>query len=193
LLDEAVLYRFALEFNFGLEAVYARGGKPSLLKSLRGFNQAAIHSSWIVMIDLDRDFECAPMASAVWLPKPSDGMMFNIVVRGLESWLMADREALSDFFSIPKKLIPLAPELEDRPKLVMVNLMRKSSRSDIRREMIPHEGSGREVGRGYTSFLQEYIGKVGNRNVAYWNPHRAAKASESLSRCLDRLQRQFNT
>jgi len=99
----------------------------------------------------------------------------------MEAWLLADREHIAKFLSIPLSLLPRDPEAEDNPKQLMVKLAGQSRRRDIREDMVPRPGSGRAVGQAYSSRLNEFINK-------YWRPRHAARNSDSLQRCLNCLK-----
>ena len=98
--DEAVLRRVIEHHGATLGTVYGKAGKSALLRQLRGYNQAAGMQPWIVLVDLDHDADCAPPARARWLPQPAPNMLFRIAVREVESWLLADREALASFLGV---------------------------------------------------------------------------------------------
>jgi len=57
--DEAVARRLVRHVGGQPGKVYGKGGKPSVLNNLEGYNNAGRHFPWFVLVDLDRD--CAPM------------------------------------------------------------------------------------------------------------------------------------
>jgi hypothetical protein len=181
--DEVVARRLIREVGAAPGTVYGKHGKPALRARINGYNNAARHTPWLVLVDLDRDADCAPPLRQDWLPNPAPRLCFRIAVRQIEAWLMADAQALADHLRVTHRAIPAAPEDLDNPKSVMVNLARRSRRRDIRTDMVPREGSGRAVGPAYTSHLIEYAEK-------HWRPEVAAHRSDSLRRaiaCLTRL------
>ena len=95
---------------------------------------------------------------------------------------MADAETLARFLSVAKNKISADPEGLERPKETMVNLARRSRRLDVRRDMVPGDGSGRTVGPAYTSRITEYAD-------TRWRPDVAAVRAESLRRTVACLQR----
>jgi hypothetical protein len=185
IVDEAVVRRLIEHVGAMLGPVYGKGGKPQLLKNLRGYNEAARHGPWIVLVDLDRDAECAPPFCSEWLPAVAPQMCFRIAVREVETWLMADREHLADFLRIPLSHIPSALESIADPKQTLVNMARRSRLRAIQKDMVPRPESGRQVGPAYPSRLIEF---VENRRKG-WRPDVAARSSSSLSRCLQCLHR----
>jgi hypothetical protein len=183
-LDEAVVRRLVDHVGATPGPVHGRNGKTHLRQRLVGYNQAAHLSPWVVLVDLNHDAQCAPPLRATWLQNPARYMCFRIAVRMVEAWLLADRERLSRFLSVDPGRIPANPEAIDNPKRIMVELAQHSRRREIRDDMVPRPGSGRAVGPAYTSRLIEFVAGP----LAGWRPDAAAKASDSLDRCLRCLQ-----
>ncbi len=179
-IDEVVLRRVVEHCGAGLGAVYGKSGKSTLLRNLHGYNRAAHFQPWIVLVDLDRDADCAPPMFVHWLSDPAPQMIFRIAVREIESWLLADRETLAGFLSVAPARVPAQVEALADPKATLVNLARASRRRDIRADMVPREGSGRVVGPAYAARIIEYSQRM-------WRPDVAARCSDSLARCCARL------
>jgi len=163
-----------------LGSIHGKNGKHSLRRGLVGYNAAARWSPWVVLIDLNRDENCAPPLRQALLPQPAPHMCFRVVVRAIESWLLGDRERLARFLSVPVNRIPQDPETLPHPKQTMVNIARRSRRRDIRKDMVPRSRSGRAVGPAYTSRLVEFAEN-------HWRPQTAAGRVDSLGRCLRRI------
>lgn len=181
--DIAVAGRLLRESGLELHADYGRyEGKQGLLRRIRGFNQAARFSPWLVLVDLDQDFDCAPSARAEWLPRPAVAMSFCIAVRAVEAWLLADAEAASELLAVPAQRLPASPDALSDPKATLVALASGSRNHLVRARLVPEPGSGRRVGREYAGALQEFA-------AGPWRPHVAAERSPSLARCLLALQR----
>lgn len=178
--DEAVLRRVVLDFGIHLVTTYIANGKPHLLRQLRGYNNAAHHSPWIVLVDLDHSAGCAPPVLAEWLPDPAPRMCFRIAVRAAESWLMADRESMGRYLGVPLAHIPQEPEQLDDPKQTLVDIARRSRRAAIREGIVPRQESGRQVGPGYTLLMVDYAGTL-------WRPAAAELHADSLRRFRARL------
>lgn len=178
--DEAVLRRVVEHLGATLGPVYGKTGKATLLRQLHSYNQAAQFWPWIVLVDLDRDAECAPPARTQWLPTTATHMCFRIAVREIESWLLADRETLADFLGVALSRIEANPEALDDPKATLVNLARRSRRRGIRVDMVPRPESGRSEGPAYTSRLIEYA-------QGFWRPEIAAQHADSLQRLCRRV------
>ena len=167
----------------GAPAPSTENGKPFLRDRIGGYNNAARYAPWLVLVDLDTEGDCAPPVRAAWLAHPAPQMCFRVVVRAVESWLMADPERLAPFIGTARSKVPAAPETLEHPKQTMVSLARSSRRRDIRQDMVPRHGSLRAEGPAYTSRLMEYA-------TDHWRPDVAAERADSLRRtlaCLHRL------
>jgi len=184
-LDEAVVRRL-IRFAGGQPGdVYGKSGKGALRGRINGYRHAARRSPWIVLVDLDQDAECAPAFRAMWDPDPVPGFCLRVAVRQVEAWLLADHQAVASFLAVAPSRVPPAPEQLIDAKRAMVDLARFSRRREIVSDVVPRPGSGRTVGRAYTSHLVEFVG-------AGWRPEVAACRSDSLRRaigCLERLVR----
>jgi hypothetical protein len=174
--DKVVVERLIAHVGADPGPVYVAEGKPNLKKRIAGYNQAARHSLWLVLVDLDRD-GCAPSLRVAWLPEPSSGLCFRVAVHAVEAWLMADAETLAGFLGVARSNIPANPESLPDPKATLVGLAAASRHRDIREDMAPQPGSSRRVGPAYTSRIIEYAGK-------HWRPGTAALQSGSLERTI---------
>ncbi len=185
-LDEAVLRRLAADAGIHMGVVFGRSGKPHLRDRIAGYNQAARFSPWIVLADLDHDFDCAPSLCTDWLPTQAENMCLRVVVREIESWLLADRAGIAAFLGVPRRMVPSAVDDLDDPKRTLVDLARNSRRRVIREDMVPRPGSGASIGPAYTSRMVEFV-QMPRRGR--WSPCSAAEVSPSLSRCMRALAR----
>lgn len=182
LLDDAVAKRLIRAVGASPGPVYIKGGKHNLLKKINGYNQASQHGIWLVLADLDQDAACAPPLLEQHLRQPAPGMCFRIAVRAVEAWLLADRERIAAFLSVATARIPGDVESLPDPKLALLELAKKSRRTEIRTGLPPRPGSGRSVGPGYNDLLTEFV-------LKRWNPQVAATNCDSLDRCIEALRR----
>ncbi len=180
MLDEVVLRRLLADIGVEPVAIYGKQGKQRLRERIADYNNAARNGRWIVLVDLDSDEDCAPLLCRHWLTRPAPGMYLRVAVREIESWLLADRVALSRFLGVPLARVPLIPDEELDPKRTIVDLARASRYGAISEDMVPRPGAGRDVGPAYTSRLAEFASAI-------WHPTEAAQNSDSLARCLRRL------
>lgn len=183
-LDEVVLRRLGEHTGICVGSVYGKKGKRYLQGKIANYNQAARFSSWVVLVDLDGDFECAPSLRAHWLPSPARYMCFRVAVREVESWLLADRASIAQFLGISQRKVPISVDDLDDPKQTLIGLARASRRSAIREDMAPRQGSDASIGPAYTSRMMEFVSAQGEPR---WRPSLAAEVSPSLSRCIDAL------
>lgn len=184
LVDEAVARRLIVHVGATPGPVHGRNGKEWLRQRLGGYNLAAQHSPWLVIVDLNHEAGCAPDLRVRWLPAPAQHMRFRIAVREIEAWLLADRERIASFLAVAFTKVPREPETLDDLKQTMVNLAAASRRRAIREDMVPRAKSRRVVGPAYTSRLIEFASDVS----AGWRPAVAAGRSDSLGGCLASLQ-----
>jgi hypothetical protein len=182
IVDEAVVRRLIACAGGHPGPVYGKNGKAALRLRITGYNNAAMHAPWIVLVDLNTDADCAPPLRHDWLPTSARQLCFRIAVRQVEAWLMADAETLAGYLGVGRHTIPSDPEALPNAKAEMVNLARRSRRSAIRQDMVPRTGSGRPVGPAYASRLIEYA-------ETYWRPEVAARYADSLRRAIDCLRR----
>jgi hypothetical protein len=178
--DEAVLRRLIESAGAVAGPVYGKMGKDHVRRQIRGYNHAARLAPWLVLVDLDREADCAPTLRRAWLPDPAPQLCFRVAVRAVEAWLLSDRNNLGRFLGIAVARIPLQPEMEPDPKRTMVALAAGSRRREIRLDMAPRPASGRQVGPAYSSRLIEFV-------ESSWNPEAAIERSDSLQRCYSRL------
>lgn len=103
--------------DFVVGKCYNPGGYGYLKKTIRGFNNAAKGTPYLVLTDLDKK-DCPLALIEEWLPQAKHpNLLFRIAVREVESWVLGDREAFAKFLGIKKELIPReVDDLEDPKK-----------------------------------------------------------------------------
>lgn len=184
-LDEVVLRAVIRQAGGIAGPVYGKHGKQYIQRNLSGYNQAANHAPWVVVVDLDQDADCAPPFRAAWLLRPAPLMCFRVAVRKIEAWLLADRMRIAEFLAVDSRRVPTDVEAIPDPKYAVLQLVHFSRRKGIRQDMLPRPGSGREVGPAYNSRLIQFV----TDSRRGWRPEVAAQSSESLRRCLRCLGR----
>jgi hypothetical protein len=180
--DQAALVRLITHLNATVQQIIVNDNKIRVLKRLPNYNNAAHYTPWVVLVDLDLDFECPVNAKQAWLDEPAKYMCFRIAVRKIETWFLADRENIARFLGVPIALVSKDPETLKDPKLEMVNLARKSNKRIIKANIVPREGTGRSTGEAYAVTLIDFA-------TNYWDIEDAAENSESLRRCIACLKR----
>ena len=181
-LDEALLKKVLNSIGIEVVHVYGKRGKDYLRENIQRYNQAAQYRSWVVLVDLDNDAECAPPFIASWLRTKNPNLQLRIAVRTIEAWLLADRGEIARFLSVSEQRIPLNVEDVEKPKTTLINVVRHSRNKSIRTDIIPREWSTATQGPGYTSRLIDFT-------IKRWDPERAASNAPSLERSMNSLLR----
>lgn len=182
--SEAVALRLLAEHPSALalhSSPLRRGGFGYLKANLEKFRAIAQRHPVLLLTDLDRK-PCAPGLVADWMGGKSlpPHLLFRVVVREVEAWLMADAEALRDFLSLNSARIPNRPEERLDPKTDLIQICRKVQRKSFREELVPEKGSTAKVGVGYNLHMVRFVRD-------HWDPARAAQNAPSLARARRRL------
>jgi len=180
IVDEAVLRRLLQELDATPGPIHIAGGKSRLRDRISGYNQAARHQPWVVLVDLNHEAVCAPELRVSWFPAVNEFMCFRVAVRETEAWLLADQQRIAQFLDVSVRRIPSLPDELDDPKAAVVDLARRSGRRDIREDMVPRPRSRRSEGPAYASRLIEFAQQL-------WRPTVAESRSDSLRRCRQAL------
>jgi hypothetical protein len=178
--DEAVLRKVLSGFDVEVLECHGKRGQPHLKENLPRYNFAAAHRNWVVIADLNTKADCAPTLALEWLPRPSENMVFNVVVRKIEAWLLADRGNIANFLSVSRDKVPVYPESDLDPKMTLVNLARRSASRRIKEALVPAKGSTARVGPLYNVYLEEFIFRS-------WDFEYARSRAPSLDRLVEAL------
>lgn len=181
-LDEAMAARLIVEAGHIPGTCYGKKGFTYIREKLGAFNQSAVSINYLALVDfMDTKLPCPGAVVANWLPHRRPNMLFRIVVRELESWLLADQKNLSVFLHIDPAKVPQNPEQLPDPKQTLVNLARTSRRKQIRESLVPYSGSSAAIGRLYNSEISRFI-------TYQWSVANACQNAPSLERCYKILQ-----
>lgn len=181
-LDEAVAVRLIAEAGHEPGLVYGRRGIGYVREKISAFNRSARQIAYLTLVDLmDTRIACAPEVRRQWVPHPNVGMLFRVAVREIESWLLADRQGIAQYLSVPITRIPANPEALPDPKQSLVNIARRSRSRRLRQSVVPAAGSSAQTGRLYVAELKQFVQDA-------WSVPNAATNSPSLARCFHRLQ-----
>ena len=156
-------------------------GKSRLDEDLHGYNEAARGAPWFILRDLDQDAPCAGAFLEQKGFKTSRWMCFRLAVRELESWLLADAQAVARFFDVQEEWIPENPDDQIDPTESLVGLARRSRSAAVRKAMVPSLGTSVAVGPLYEAMIIEFGSK-------HWNLPRACRRSASLRRARKALR-----
>jgi hypothetical protein len=182
ILDLAILRRLTRDVGLTPTVVHGGRGKAQINKRLAAYNQAAKHSPWVVLRDLNSDCACAGELVAKLLPSPARLMTFRVAVREVETWLLADRERFAAVFKVAARALPNLPEQLEHPKAALLEAVQKSSSRDIRSAMVIRPASGTLAsGPEYNALLENFAGSE-------WQPAAAAKRAPSLAKARLRIQ-----
>ena len=160
------------------------GGKSKLDSKIPGLNRSGANLNWLIMRDLDHDESCPPELIRRLLSgnSPSSRVSIRVPVRAVESWILADVDGFSQEFSVGRNHVPSRPDDLESPKRELVDLCRRSRRSEIKAAMVPRSSGGRLVGPEYANRISAFVRRR-------WDPERAAHRSPSLCRALVALRK----
>jgi hypothetical protein len=179
-LHEAVLRKIFSQFSFSVGKCFSHGGFGYLKTKIKGFNNAAKVTPFLVLTDLDR-VECVPILIKDWLPFPKHpNLLFRVAVREVESWILAHRESVAKYLGVAKDKIPYKVDEIIDPKQFLINLTRKSKYRAIREAIVPRSGSSAQQGPDYNGTLITYLND-------YWDVKKAAQNSPSLKKMINAL------
>jgi hypothetical protein len=181
-IDETVAHKLVLEVGHQVGVCYGKKGCPYIKSKIRDFNKSAQNIYYLALVDfMDTGYKCPSEVISNWLPHKNELMCFRVVVREIESWIMADRKSLAEFLNVSIEKIPLNPENENDPKQTLVNIARGSRSSKIISALVPEQNSTAQVGKLYTSEIKRFISD-------FWDTNSARINSPSLDKCLKRLE-----
>lgn len=184
-LSEAVGIRLLSEIEYPLEVslLLRRQGNGYLRSNLRKWCDLATRQPVVLLTDLDR-YACPAELVRDWFGNavPPNRLIFRVAVREVESWLLADHEAMRELIGQKGKL-PTDPDSLSDPKATLLSLA-KNANKDVRLDLIRQEGAVASQGVGYNARLTDLVSRV-------WDPERAANRSASLRRARERLRELF--
>ena len=183
--DEPFAHRVVVASGLQVDRVLVLNGHGNLDSRVARWCEASNRRPMLVLRDLDPSLghDCAP---ALVRHLSGGGIrtsttLVRIAQREIESWLLADRQAVSSYFHVRPGAVPATPDLEPDPKLTLVNLCRSSTSSRIRRGMVPSAEAGRQVGPEYTGLILGFA-------TGGWDVQRARRASPGLDRAIAALE-----
>lgn len=181
-LSDAVATKILTHFGIKIARKTGYKGNSYLQQKAPGFNEAAHEELGIFMLtDLDSPRDCPPGLIRSWIKGAlNPRFFFRVAVMEVESWVMADRIGFAGFLSIPVHRIPFPTDNILNPKEILISLARRSKKKRLREALVPAQGATLNVGDEYNIRLIEFVRE-------YWDLERAATASRSLKRTLDRL------
>jgi len=143
-------------------------------------NQAARGTPYLVLTDLD-SAECPLALISSWLSQPKhQNLIFRVAVKEVEAWLLAHREAFSEFLGTPCDLIQdNVDEIAD-PKGFLINLASKSRKRTLRDAIVPAAKSTAKIGKDYNGQLIQFV-------YQSWKVDSARTHSQSLEKAINAI------
>ena len=180
-LSEAIGIRLLSELPtpMSINHLLRKDGSGYLRSRMDSWQQMAQRQMVLILTDLDT-MECPATLRRDWLGKstPHQNLILRIVVREVESWVLADHEAVRQLIGNKGKLPSKPDDLPD-PKRHLLDLAKLAPRS-IRQDLVKEMGTVTRQGMGYNARLTLWVKTV-------WNPERASERSPSLQRTRARL------
>jgi hypothetical protein len=182
-LSEAITTRILAEFPPILIGTLLRKNGYGYLRSrMRNFCEIARNSPVLIVTDLDT-YVCPVGLRLDWIRQLSipSGLLLRVAVREIESWLLADHDAMIGLFGrLARRRLPDKPDTLADPKDFLLDLARIGPRP-VRSALRAEPGAIAKQGLGYNRLLCDLV-------RASWCPRRAAERSPSLRRAMDRIQ-----
>ncbi|MBN3854652.1 DUF4276 family protein [Paraburkholderia sp. Ac-20340] len=179
-LSEEVGFRLLKEVGFEASVCLRKNGNGYLQKRIPNLCEMAIQQPVLLLTDLDR-LACPTQLIANWIgarAKPSE-LIFRVVVRTIESWLLADHEGMRRLLGPRTPKLPSTPDELQEPKQTLLGLANRGTRA-MREDLVANNGAIASQGIGYNAVLSTWIRDD-------WAPARAATRSPSLERARLRL------
>ncbi|AVP98296.1 hypothetical protein C7S18_14325 [Ahniella affigens] len=173
--SEAVAERLVEQTGGTIDLRFGEKGNGYLRANMGKFRQLAVRHPTLILPDLDQT-PCAPELRAKWQlgPELPERLSFRVVVREIESWLLADQVGISNFLGVSAARITVRPDEIRDPKAELLKLVSKSTR-EMKADLLPARSASARVGVNYNARLVQFV-----RNV--WSPERACVNSPSLAR-----------
>ncbi|WP_154716004.1 hypothetical protein [Sterolibacterium denitrificans] len=183
-LSEAVGVKLLLEHPVLAETppmLLRKNGFGYLRSRMDSWRQMASRQVVIVLTDLDR-VACPVILLESWLGAERShpqNLLLRIAEREVESWLLADHEALGSLFG-SRRQFPMQPDMLPDPKQHLLGLAQRAPRA-VRDDLVAKQGVVARQGIGYNRLLVNWV-------QAEWSPERAAARSPSLLRARNAMR-----
>lgn len=182
LLDEAIAVSLLSHTGHETGVTFGKKGWTYIERRVQAFDRACGSDGLLTLVDfMDTKMNCPATILDTWIPNRNPRHLFRVVIREIESWILADRAAIADFLRVPLAKVPTQPELLVDPKLTLINLARTSRSRSIRTGLVPREGYAASEGPLYSSEMTRFVND-------HWSAPVAALQSASLSKCIERLR-----
>jgi len=180
-LDEAVARRLIRYSGHEFGVAYGKKGWTYIAQRIASFDQGVTDQALLILVDLmDTGLQCPDEVVGAWLPNRRKNSLLRVVVREIESWVLADRSSTAVFLNVALQKMPHFPEELSDPKQALINIARNSRSKSIRTALVPADNFSSSEGPLYSSELIRFVSTV-------WSPEQAAESSISLRKCMFRL------
>jgi hypothetical protein len=126
--------------NYCVINCLGRKGFGYLKAKISAFNAASRNIPFFVLTD--QDHGCPPNKIDSWLNgKPHSNLIFRIAVMEIESWVMADHDAIAKFLSISAAHFPYKMDDIPDPKQFLLAKTKKSRKRRLKEDILPRAGS----------------------------------------------------
>lgn len=180
-LSEAVALRLIAEVKAPYRITHQLGGQGFgyLRSKMDSWCQMAQHQVMLVLTDLDRA-NCLVDFRNQWLANRAlpEFLLFRIAVKEVESWVLADHEAIRELIGA-RGVLPPAPDQLPDPKRALLGLAALAPKA-VRDDLVRITKDNVRQGLGYNARLVHWVNTT-------WRPERAAGRSPSLARARMRL------
>ena len=185
-LSESISTQILRHFDIEIRSTIRGKGNMLLQQKAPELNRSANGAAIFLLTDLDTPRDCPPGLIRSWIRGPLNPRFFlRVAVMEVESWVMADRIGFAAFLSVPLHRIPSPTDNILNPKEFLLSLARRSKKKTVREALVPAQGATLSIGNEYNTLLSEFV-------QDHWDLERAATASPSLKRTLDRLAEEKN-
>lgn len=182
-LSDAVSTKILQHFDIEIVQRIIYEGNSYLQRKAQSYNQAAYQECGVFMLtDLDSPEICPPTLIRSWVKgNLNRWFLLRVAVMEIESWIMADRQTVSEFLAIPTNRIPHNTDEIPSPKEFLVSLARRSKNIRLREALVPaRNDKTAKTGNEYNPRLIQLVRD-------HWDLERAASVSPSLKRTVNRL------
>ena len=157
------------------------GGVGNIKVGIPKYRNASHVLPHVVLADLDQH-ACASALMTSWgVRELPPAMLFRVAVRSIESWLLADRDCIADFLSIPRVKVSQSPEALADGKWELVSLARRGRKRRLASEICPEPGSAAKQGPLYNAHMAKFVRE-------HWREDVAALSAPSLARACHRIR-----
>ena len=151
-------------------------GVANLDKLIPGLAHTTILNPWIVFRDSDAQCPVEIREKLIGSRVHGDGFELRIACSMTEAWLLADTDGFAEFFKVPVKKLPQAPDSLPHAKQELLRVCQLAPNS-IRKDMVHFDGSAGPL----------YVKRLNDFARDRWDVTCARLTSPSLDRTIVRL------